>query len=260
MSGEYLLEDRDGPVTVLTINRPEVMNALHRAAHDELSERIDAFAADPAQQVLVLTGSGRRAFCAGNDLKVTAADGVLTPEPATGFAGLTSRFDLNKPVLAAVNGVAVGGGFETVLACDIVIASASASFALPEPRVGLAAMAGGLLRLPRAIGEKRAMELILTSRRVSAEEGLALGFVNRVVNPDDLLTEAIALAHEICRSGPLSLQASKEVVQKSWSQPLEVAMTAMFDLPAVRALYASDDFREGPKAFAEKRTPNWTGR
>jgi len=257
---KYCIVHREGLITTVTINRPEVLNALHYAAHEELSSVIDEFGRDAEQLVLILTAAGDRAFCVGNDLKVTAADGVLTPEPETGFAGLTARYDLAKPVIAAVNGIALGGGFETVLACDIVIASENASFAFPEPRVGLAAMAGGLLRLPRAIGEKRAMEMILTSRRVSAPEGQDLGFVNQVVAPDALLSAAREVAQSICQSGPLSIRASKQVVQMAASMPLPDAMIAQFQFPAVRALYQSEDFKEGPRAFAEKRPPRWTGR
>ena len=141
--------ERDGPITTVTLNRPEVMNALHSPAHFELGEVFDAFAADPEQWVAIVTGAGERAFSAGNDLKHQAGGGKMG-SPPSGFAGLTTRFDLTKPLIAAVNGVAMGGGFEIALACDIIIASENAVFALPEPRVGLAALAGGLHRLPRA--------------------------------------------------------------------------------------------------------------
>src|SRR6187455_1961399 len=160
----------EGRVRIVTINRPEVMNALHSEAHWELDGVWNEFAADPELWVGIITGAGARAFSAGNDLKVQAA-GRRGPRPRTGFAGLTSRFDLTKPLIAAVNGVAMGGGFEIALACDVIVASENAVFALPEPRVGLAALAGGLHRLPRAIGVKRAMAMILTARRVSAHEG-----------------------------------------------------------------------------------------
>ncbi|MFN9925817.1 MAG: enoyl-CoA hydratase-related protein, partial [Phenylobacterium sp.] len=167
MAYQYIKVDREGPVTIFTLNRPEVMNALHSPAHFEMHEALDAFAADPEQWVGIVTGAGERAFSAGNDLKHQASGGKMG-NPASGFAGLTSRFDLAKPLIAAVNGVAMGGGFEIALACDIIIASDQAVFSLPEPRVGLAALAGGLHRLPRAIGTKRAMAMILTARRVSA--------------------------------------------------------------------------------------------
>src|SRR6202166_2221884 len=154
----------EGRVRVVTINRPEVMNALHSEAHWELDEVWNEFAGNPELWVGIITGAGDRAFSAGNDLKVQAA-GRRGPRPKTGFAGISHRFDLSKPLIAAVNGVAMGGGFETALACDIIIASQTAIFALPEPRVGLAALAGGVHRLPRQIGLKRAMGMILTGRR-----------------------------------------------------------------------------------------------
>ena len=169
MAYQNIKVDREGPVTVFTLNRPDVMNALHSPAHFELHEAFEAFAADPEQWVGIVTGAGERAFSAGNDLKHQATGGEMR-SPPSGFAGLTSRFDLTKPLIAAVNGVAMGGGFEIALACDLIIASDNAVFALPEPKVGLAALAGGLHRLPRQIGLKQAMGMILTARRVSAAE------------------------------------------------------------------------------------------
>ncbi len=171
---------RKGPITIITLSRPEVYNALHIDAHFELNKVFDDFSADPDQWVAIVTGAGDKAFCAGNDLKWQAAGGKRGWDKG-GFAGLTSRFDCDKPIIAAVNGVAMGGGFEIALACDLIIASDNATFALPEPRVGLAALAGGVHRLPRQIGLKRAMGMILTARHVSAREGLELGFVNEVV-------------------------------------------------------------------------------
>ncbi len=162
--------ERKGPITVVTLSRPEVYNALHTDAHFELQKVFDHFSADPEQWIAIVTGAGDKAFCAGNDLKWQAAGGKRGWDKG-GFAGLTARFDCDKPVIAAVNGVAMGGGFEIALACDLIIASENATFALPEPRVGLAALAGGLHRLPRQIGLKRAMGMILTARHVSAKEG-----------------------------------------------------------------------------------------
>src|SRR5260370_572242 len=166
----------EGRVRVVTINRPEVMNALHSEAHWEFDLVWNEFAANPDLWVGIITGAGGRAFSAGNDLKVQAA-GRRGPGPKTGFAGLSHRFDLDKPLIAAVNGVAMGGGFETALACDIIVAAENAVFALPEPLVGLIA-GSGVHRLPRMIGQKAALGMILTGRRVSAAEGKELGFVN----------------------------------------------------------------------------------
>ena len=163
---EFCKVEREGRLTIVTMNRPDVMNALHPPANFELAKIFDQFAQDADQWVAIITGAGDRAFSAGNDLKYQAAGNPITVPP-TGFAGLTSRFDLNKPVIAAVNGLAMGGGFEIALACDLIVAAETALFALPEPRVGLAALAGGLHRLPREIGMKKALGMILTGRRVT---------------------------------------------------------------------------------------------
>ena len=178
----------------------------------------------------------------------------------SGFAGLTSRFNLNKPIIAAVNGVAMGGGFEIALACDLIIASDNARFALPEPKVGLAALAGGLQRLPRQIGMKNAMGMMLTGRHVGAEEAKELGFVNEVVPQADLMDAARRLASEIEACSPMSIRATKEVAYKNLDEAdLEKSMQNN-NYPAVQALYKSEDFIEGPVAFAEKRAPNWKGK
>lgn len=260
MAYQYIKVEREGPVTIFTLNRPEVMNALHSPAHFELHEAFDAFAADPDQWVGIVTGAGDKAFSAGNDLKHQATGGEMR-SPPSGFAGLTSRFDLTKPLIAAVNGVAMGGGFEIALACDIIIASENAVFSLPEPRVGLAALAGGLHRLPRAIGTKRAMAMILTARRVSAAEGRELGFVDQVAPAAGLMDAARAMAKTICELGPMSIRASKEAVYKGLDEPsLEAAIRGQNKYPAVAALFTSEDFKEGPLAFAQKRAPQWKGR
>jgi crotonobetainyl-CoA hydratase len=260
MAYEHIRVDREGHVTIITLNRPDVMNALHSPAHFEMHEALDAFAADPEQWVGIITGAGERAFSAGNDLKHQATGGEMR-SPPTGFAGLTSRFDLNKPLIAAVNGVAMGGGFEIALACDIIVAAEGAVFALPEPRVGLAALAGGLHRLPRAIGVKRAMGMILTGRRVSAAEGAELGFVNEVVPAAELMVAARRWAGQIAELSPMSVRASKEAVFKGLDEPtLEAAIKGQNRYPAVSALFTSEDFVEGPLAFSQKRAPNWKGR
>jgi acetyl-CoA C-acetyltransferase len=256
--------EREGRLTIVRINRPEAMNALHPMANEELAEVFDDFESDPEQWVAILAGAGDKAFSAGNDLKYTAeamSRGESTLTPVTGFAGLTSRWTLNKPVIAAVNGVAMGGGFEIALSCDIIIASSKAVFALPEPRVGLAALAGGLLRLPRQIGLKQAMGMILTGRRVSAEEGLALGFVNEVAEPGALLDAARRWAELILECSPMSVRASKEAVMRGLAEP-DIANIAseQFHFPAMKALFRSRDIREGPLAFSQKRPPRWTGR
>jgi len=257
---QFCKVEREGPLTIVTINRPEVMNAVHPPAHFELAGVFDDFAADPGQWVAIVTGAGERAFSAGNDLKYQAGGGKMS-SPPSGFGGLSSRFDLDKPLIAAVNGIAMGGGFEIALACDIIVAADTAIFALPEPRVGLAALAGGLHRLPRVIGEKRAMGMILTGRRVSAKEGLELGFVNQVVPAGDLMTAAKKWAAQILELSPMSIRASKQAVQKGLTEPsVEQALKNQSKYPAVAAMFRSEDFIEGPRAFAEKRPAQWKGR
>ena len=253
--GEFCRVEKEGRLTIVTIERPDVMNALHPPGNFELAEAFDDFAADPEQWVAIITGAGDRAFSAGNDLKYQASGGKMGG-PKSGFAGLTARFDNSKPVIAAVNGLAMGGGFEIALACDLIIASENAIFALPEPRVGLAALAGGIHRLPREIGMKQAMGMLLTGRRVPAAEGQQLGFVNEVVPKGQALTAAKQWAAQILECAPISVRASKEAAMQGLAaESLEAAIKGRYD--QIAALYASEDFIEGPRAFSEKRPPNW---
>ncbi|MDQ1425359.1 MAG: hypothetical protein QOD72_2857 [Acidimicrobiaceae bacterium] len=257
--GEFSRTERDGHVLVITINRPEVMNACHPPANAELSQAFDDFANDPDAWVAIVTGAGERAFSAGNDLKYQAMGGDMSGQPSSGFAGLTARYDLTKPVIAAVNGVAMGGGFEIALACDLIIAAENAVFALPEPRVGLAALAGGLHRLPRAIGTKQAMGMILTGRRVDPNEGKALGFVNDVVPAGQSVEAAKRWAEMILECSPMSVRASKQAVYEGLEHAgVREASAGKYD--AVNAMRHSQDFIEGPLAFSEKRPPQWAGK
>lgn len=254
---EFVNVTTEGTTLIVEINRPEKMNALHPPANKEMGEVLDKFAADKNLWVAIVTGAGDRAFSAGNDLRYQAEGGKMFPVPS-GFGGLTNRYDLNKPVIAAVNGVAMGGGFEIALACDLIIAADTARFALPEPKVGLAALAGGLHRLPRQIGLKRAMGMILTGRHVPAAEGETLGFVNEVVSQDALMDTARTWAGLIGECSPMSIRASKEAVMGGLDiANFEEAFGTKF--PAVQALFQSQDLIEGPRAFAEKRKPVWKG-
>src|SRR6202451_2970769 len=203
MPRQFCTVEDEGRLRVVTLNRPEVLNALHADANDELSAVWDEFASRDDLWVGIVTGAGGRAFSAGNDLKVQAA-GKRRPNGPHGFAGLSHRFDLEKPLIAAVNGIAMGGGFETALACDIVIAAENAVFALPEPRVGLIA-GSGVHRLPRMIPQKWALGMILTGRRVSAAEGKALGFVNEVVPEGQALDAAKRWGGAILECSPIGI-------------------------------------------------------
>jgi crotonobetainyl-CoA hydratase len=247
-----------GHLRIVTLNRPDVMNALTSQASHELEAVWNEFAARDDLWVGIVTGAGDRAFSAGNDLKAQAA-GKRGPSPRNGFGGLAWRFDLYKPVIAAVNGVAMGGGFELALACDIVVASENAVFALPEVRVGLIAGGGGVHRLPRMIPQKIAMGAILTGRRMSAQEGKELGFVNEVVPQGQALAAARRWAEQILECSPMAVRASKEAALKGMDMPtLEEAVRTIY--PAQQRNIESQDFLEGPKAFAEKRKPNWQNR
>jgi enoyl-CoA hydratase/carnithine racemase len=250
---------REQHILVVTLNRPEVMNALHRPANLELDSVFDNFAADPDLWVAIITGAGDKAFSAGNDLKYQA-QGNDTTLPPGGFGGLTARMDLTKPLIAAVNGIAMGGGFEIALACDIIVASENAIFALPEPKVGLAAAAGGLLRLPRQIPVKQAMGMILTGRRVSAAEGEKLGFVNEAVPQGQALAAARRWAEQILECSPMAIRAAKYLAYRGMDEELSTAYRDQKTYLPVKALYDSSDRVEGPRAFAEKRKPQWLGR
>jgi enoyl-CoA hydratase/carnithine racemase len=251
------VETRDH-VTTITLNRPKVMNAINEAMHQELQDAFDDYAADANQRVCVITGAGPRAFCAGSDLKEHAATGDKRAYPRSGYAGLIERWDLDKPVVAAVNGLALGGGFEVALACDLIIASETASFGLPEPLVGAVALGGGLHRLVRQIGLKPAMGLILSSRRVGAAEALRLGLVNEVVPGGDLAEAVGRWCQDILRASPMSIRASKQAAMRGQDEvSVSEAMRNQSSYPAWIEWQSSDDASEGPLAFAEKRAPVW---
>lgn len=257
MAYEHCQVATDGKILTITIDRPDHRNALHSDASHELHAVFDSFEADPQLRVAILTGSGDKAFCAGADLRSPGSkDKPVVPE--TGFAGLIARFDRRKPIIAAVNGFAMGGGFEAALACDIIVAAEHASFGLTEPRVGLAALGGGIQRLIAEVGRKRADSLLLTGRKIPAAEAAAMGLVAEVVPASDLLAAARRWAEEMMLCSPASLAATKAVARSMEDLGMEESIKVMLDLPEVRSLLAGADAREGIQAFAEKRKPNWS--
>ena len=262
MSYDHVIYERRGHVAHVTLNRPERMNALDAHSHAELIEIFDDFERDPDAWLAIITGAGDRAFCAGNDLKATAqasANGEHRVGPDARFAAITRGYHCPKPLIAAVNGVAAGGGFEIALACDVVIAADSARFGLPEPRVGLIAGAGGIHRLTRQIPLKQAMGMLMTGRLIDGEEGRRLGFVNEVVPAAQLMDAAERWASEMLECSPLLLQITKESAQAGFGLTVDEAIALDWEERIPRML-ASQDYVEGPKAFAEKRAPVWTGR
>jgi crotonobetainyl-CoA hydratase len=258
MASEFILTALDGGVFTITLDRPAKMNAITPDMHAALAEAFDAFAADDGAQVCVVKGAGERAFCAGSDLSAFRTEDAA-PYPATGYAGIAQRHDLAKPVIAAVNGLCLGGGFELALSCDIIVASAKAVFGLPEPKVGLIAIGGGIHRLVRQAGLKQAMGPLLTGRNISAAEGFAMGFVSELA--EDLDAAVAETCRRIVANAPLAVRLTKELAMWGLDQPtLAAALERQVEHPSFRRWMASEDAREGPAAFAEKRTPVWQGR
>ena len=253
----------DDGVLVVTLDRPKA-NAVDTATSRALHAAFERLRTDGTLRAAVVTGGGERFFSAGWDLKAAADGGeaVDADHGPGGFAGLTELFALDKPVIAAVNGLAMGGGFELALAADLIVADAHAEFALPEVRVGMVPDSGGVLRLPRRLPRAVATELLLTGRRMGAAEAERRGLVNRVAEPpSSALEEALALAHAVCEGAPLAVAAVKEVLRATEGLGVEegYALLRGGSLSAYRSMLASDDAKEGPRAFAEKRPPRWTG-
>lgn len=258
MDYQFIKYEKKGHMLWVTINRPEVLNALHPPASEELDKAFDDFQRDPGLWVAILKGAGEQAFCAGNDLKFQAKEGAKRVTlPKSGFGGITRRFDCYKPIVAAVNGFVLGGGFEIALACDIIVAGENAIFGLPEPRVGMMA-ATGVHRLTRHILYHLAMSLILTGRRISAQEAFRIGIVSEVVPLGKLVEAAEKWANEILECAPLAVRACKQAVNLGLTKSLEEALSTTYLLEG--EMKESQDYVEGPKAFAEKRRPAWKGR
>ncbi len=261
MNSDFIVVEHKDRVTWITINRPKALNSLTYAMHADMQIAIDEFAANSEQWICVITGAGEKAFCAGSDLKEAAATNFKGSYPQHGYGGLAERYDLNKPVIAAVNGVALGGGFELALACDLIIATESAKFGLPEPVVGAVALGGGLHRLSRQIGLKKAMGYILSSRQMSAQEAFELGLVNEVCAPELLKEKVQQWCDDILNGAPIAIQASKEAVMGGLDEPsLPSAISAQETYTAFKAWREAEDTKEGPRAFLEKRKPNWKNR
>ena len=250
---DEVLTERRGRTLVITINRPEARNAFNTAVSQGLADAMDELDATPELSVAIVTGAGGN-FCAGMDLKAFMA-GEVPSIPGRGI-GFTER-PPRKPVIAAVEGYALAGGTEIVLATDLVVASRTAKFGIPEVKRGLVAAGGGLLRLPHRIPYQKALELALTGDSFTAEEAAAWGFVNALTEPGEALTGALELAERITKNGPLAVAVTKEVIVKSaeWSEAEMWDKQQELILP----VFASKDAMEGATAFAEKRSPNWTG-
>ncbi|EGD56853.1 acetyl-CoA acetyltransferase [Gordonia neofelifaecis] len=255
---EHLRVRRDGHILEVTIDRPEARNAMSPVTNAELDAVFDAYFADPDLWVAILTGAGDKAFSAGNDLGAGSTAGGLSV-PANGFAGLTTRRELPKPVIAAVNGYALGGGLEVALACHLIVADEHASFGLPEVRVGLAAAAGGLVRLPRVLPPALARDMILTGRRLDAAQAAAHGLVSRVAAHGEVMDTARGVARELLAGSPIAVRASLSAMAAAESEPDAVRAT-LDSMSVLDTVLVSEDFREGLTAFAQKREPEWKGR
>ena len=254
---ETCLVEKNGSVLEVMFNRPDQGNSLTPVEHEFLDRVWTEFEGDESLRVAILGAEGDRIFCSGNDFKF-ASEHTSFEIPPTGLAGLTSRFDREKPIIAAVNGAAAGGGFEVAMACDLVVCARRATFSLPEVKAGTYAGAGGLIRLPRQVGDKIAMEMILTGRKIPAERAYALGLVNRVVEGASLMSEARQLAADIIGNSPLACAVSKRIVNETRDIPaLRDAQRVSNRLGA--ELIRSGEFRQGVSAFLEKRRPEWEG-
>jgi enoyl-CoA hydratase len=256
---EFIRFERDGAIAVITIDRPESMNALLPGMPDAIADHMHEFDDDDDLLVAILTASGDKAFCAGGDLK-----GHI---PETTDKGLDSsiadpreRFfsTIRKPIVAAVNGICLAGGMELVLGTDLRVASENATFGVPEARWGLMAVGGGTTRLPQEVTWPRAMELLLMGGRIDAQTALQWGLLNRVVPSAELMTEARTIAEKVCRNGPLAVRSSKASARYAVGRPIEDAFANEFELGV--EVFESADAKEGPAAFAEKRDPRFVGR
>ncbi len=263
---EDLIYEKDGAIATVTLNRPKAHNAISAELGRALGEATADFESDDELRVMIVTGAGDKAFCSGADLKtaipqvtsMASESTALADNTAWAEAGAGRPFsDVTKPIVAAVNGYALAGGTELLLGTDIRVASEHATFGLPEPHWGLVPFGGSHVRLPQQVPWARAMEILLTGDPVTAPEALAIGLINRVVPHAELMPTAAAIAERICRNGPLAVRSIKRAVLEAYNRPWEEAFA--IESKISRGVLASDDAKEGPRAFAEKREPRFTG-
>lgn len=259
-----VLLERRGHILIATINRPEARNAVNAAVHVGLGDALERAEKDSEIRVVILTGAGDQAFCAGADLKALSRGERLEPEDKAqrrwGFAGVVQH-PISKPVIAAVNGFALGGGTELALYADLVVAADHAQFGLPEVKRGLFAAAGGAFRIVQQLPQKLAMEVLLVGEPFSAARALELGFVNRVVPLADLMASALELAEKIAANAPLSVQGSKRIARGIHEGQIDNDKAFWeSNRREAKVVMTSEDAREGPLAFAEKRAPQWEAR
>lgn len=261
-----ILYEKKGHVRLITINRAEKMNSLDFAANDELVDLWYEFEEDDDARVAVITGAGSQAFCAGADLKTYTLAFAQTSAPefrkkytnGPGFGGITRNLDIDKPIIAAVNGFAISGGFELALACDLRFCSENAEFALQDAKWGFHACDGGLIRLPQIIGMGHAMEIILSGERVNAEHAYRIGLVNRIYPQSELLERALDYAQMLASRAPLSHRFAKEVVRRSMGMHQDEALK--WESRSFYDVGMTEDLKEGVTSFKERRAANFTGR
>ncbi|MEM8560828.1 MAG: crotonase/enoyl-CoA hydratase family protein [Pseudomonadota bacterium] len=255
MSEDVVLVEKSDGVMTITLNRPKAKNAANRAMAEGVSAAIDELESSNELRVAIVTGAGGT-FCSGMDLKAFVT-GELPIVEGRGFAGLC-EYMVKKPIIAAVEGYALAGGFEVAISCDLIVAASDAKFGIPEVKRGLAAAAGGLVKLPKQIPSHIAMEMALTGEFISAERAYDLGLINRIAEPGAALAEAKALAATIAANGPLAVALSKQVVAQAQDWDSSEMFAKQQDL--ITPVFTSEDAIEGATAFAEKRAPNWKGK
>jgi enoyl-CoA hydratase len=256
MTYSTLLVTKENRCALIQFNRPEVLNALNMKLMEELVAALEQLDGDPDVNVIILTGN-EKAFAAGADIKEMAGAGAVDMLLRDQFARWDRIRKIKKPIIAAVSGFALGGGCELSMSCDMIIASESAKFGQPEINIGVMPGAGGTQRLTRAVGKARAMEMILTGRMIGAGEAVRMGLVNKVVPVESYLEEAKSLAREIASKPPVAVRLAKEAVLKSFDTTIEGGLE--FERKNFYLLFASDDQKEGMKAFVDKRKPEWRG-